>query len=450
MKQRAIFLFYHGFGHINAFLKPARILEENNFEVWFAGSGFFRDYIVAQGFKFYLLKSYPFGTGLEKWINTVEKKKNVYFRTLWDRITDRVFADRQVDLYWMLEDLKPSLVFIDRMQSTDFIVMYPQLNNRGIKTAIINTMLPTQITIDRPPLNSDAMPSDNHEILKANREAKWIKLKKRYKQKLTMLGFDDAYIISRRLKKNPIPKHYISHNQNLLNFNLEGIPEFILAPREFDFPNSTLQANQTYLGFQTTDKRVDPTEKSIEDKLQSILKSKQEKQLKLIYCSFGTVPPKKQQLITKFFQKLATIAARGEFMFLISAASNNATPTNSAENFHFLERVPQLEILKQADVFITHGGLNSIKESIDAEVPMLVYPVHDEYDPRGNAARFLYHKLGLRSNIASDSPEDIASKIRELLSNNNYRHNIFQLKDADRHYNAIRFMDAITAIKPLE
>lgn len=448
MKQRAIFLFYHGFGHINAFLKPARILEENNYEVWFGGAGFFRDYVVAQGFKFYLLKSYPFGVGLEKWINTVEKKNVVYFRTLWDRITDKVFSDRQVDLYWMLEDLKPTLVFVDRMQSTDFLTLYPQLKDRSINTAIVNTMLPTQITVDRPPLNSDVLPTDSRGIFKAIRKSKWNRLKKKWKQKLTSFGFDDTYIIARSIQKNPIPKQYLSLNEDLLNLNLEHVPELILAPKEFDFPFSTLQANQSYVGFLTMAERVDLTRKVIDDKLTSILKTKQEKRLKLIYCSFGTVPPKQQQTITTFFQKLATIAAGGEFMFLISAASN-ALISNTAENFYIFETLPQIDILKQADVFITHGGLNSIKEAICTEVPMLVYPVHPEYDPRGNAARIFYHKLGLRGSIASDTVDDIKSKIRELLSNNDYRQNICKLKNADNDYNAIGFMNAIMAIKPL-
>ena len=450
MKQRAIFLFYHGFGHINAFLKPAWILEENNYDVWFAGSGFFRDYIAAQGCKFYLLKSYPFGAGLEKWINTVEGKNNIYFRTLWDRITDKVFIDRQVDLYWMLEELKPTLVFIDRMQSTDFLVIYPHLKARGIKTAIINTMLPTQITLDRPPLNSDALPADKQSISKAIRNSKWNKLKKAWKQKLTMFGFDDEYIISRGIKKNPIPNHYISRTENLLNFNLERVSEFILAPKEFDFPNSALQNHQTYVGFLTATERVHPTEKDIEDRVTTILKRKRENNLKLIYCSFGTIPPKQQQAIATFFRKLVAIASGGEFLFLISANSQVVIPDNHTQNFYVLERVPQIDILKQADVFITHGGLNSIKEAVCAEVPMLVYPVHNEYDPRGNAARIFFHRLGLRGDIVSHTADDITSNIRKLLSNNDYRENIRQLKNADQHYTGVAFMKSTMAINPLE
>ena len=39
--------------------------------------------------------------------------------------------------------------------------------------------------------------------------------------------------------------------------------------------------------------------------------------------------------------------------------------------FHF---VPQLETLQHTDVFITHGGMNSVNESLFYGVPMIVVP----------------------------------------------------------------------------
>ncbi|MBR3841442.1 MAG: hypothetical protein IKM20_09925 [Erysipelotrichales bacterium] len=43
-------------------------------------------------------------------------------------------------------------------------------------------------------------------------------------------------------------------------------------------------------------------------------------------------------------------------------------------NFMVLSYAPQLTILKQADVFITHGGMNSISEAMSLGVPMVVVP----------------------------------------------------------------------------
>jgi len=50
-------------------------------------------------------------------------------------------------------------------------------------------------------------------------------------------------------------------------------------------------------------------------------------------------------------------------------------------NFIVRRKCPQLDVLKVADVFITHGGANSMMESISAHVPMLVLPyVVDQFD----------------------------------------------------------------------
>lgn len=450
MKQRAIFLFYHGFGHINAFLKAARILDENNYEVWFAGSGFFRDYIISQGCKFNLLKSYPFGAGLEKWINTVEGKKNIYFRTLSDRITDKVFTDRQVDLYWMLEEIRPNLILLDKMLSTDFIVLYPHLKNRGIRIGIVNTMLPTQITRERPPLNSNTLPADPKATAKAIQKAHRSNLKKKWKQKLMMLGFDDNFIINRRIRKNNIPQRYISAGANLLSFSLEDISEFILAPNEFDFPRTVEQPKEQYVGFLTTDRRAEIADEAYLKSIAEILAEKKNKNLKLVYCSFGTVAAKKQKYTAAFIQKLVSLAGEGESLIVLSGMPDTDLLNERPANFYAFEKVPQLQILKHSDVFITHGGLNSIKEAVYAEVPMLVYPVHPQYDPVGNAARVFYHRLGLRGNVASESIDALKAKINELLSNKIYKENIRQLKDVDGTYNASAFIDALDRIKTLE
>jgi zeaxanthin glucosyltransferase len=450
MKQRVVYLFYHGFGHINSLLKSAAVLEENNYEVYFAGSGFFHSYISHQGYKFYLLKSYPFGLGLEKWINTIERKNSVFFSSLWDRITDRVFNEREVDLYWMLQDLKPAIVLIDTMLSTDFIVMYSYLKKNGIRIATINTMLPTQVSAVRPPLNSDVIPTDLNAGLKAVRKMNSDKRKKKWLHKLMLFGFDDRFIIHRRIKKNHIPKCYISVTPNLLMFSLDDVDEFILAPQEFDFPNFTPNRKQRFMGFMMADARVEIAEKIYEDLSKVIFARKRENRLHLIYCSFGTVPIKQRHAIVSFMQKLCSIAAEGNLIVVISTKVDVHALLALNENVYVFNSVPQLEVLMNADLFITHGGLNSIKEAVYAEVPMLVYPVHPEYDPRGNAARVLYHRLGLRGDVLSESIDDIRQKIDDVLSDRQFKENLRRLKNIDRLYNSSRFTDAIHQLTPLK
>ena len=44
------------------------------------------------------------------------------------------------------------------------------------------------------------------------------------------------------------------------------------------------------------------------------------------------------------------------------------------ENFVIRNRVPQIAVLKQSSLFITHGGMNSVSEALVHGVPMLVIP----------------------------------------------------------------------------
>lgn len=84
-------------------------------------------------------------------------------------------------------------------------------------------------------------------------------------------------------------------------------------------------------------------------------------------------------------------------------------------NVFLFNQVPQLDLLRNCDMMITHGGLTSIKECIQQNVPMLVYPINRKFDQNGNAARVYFHNLGLRGNISSDSSENIRKKIYSIL-----------------------------------
>jgi UDP:flavonoid glycosyltransferase YjiC (YdhE family) len=75
---------------------------------------------------------------------------------------------------------------------------------------------------------------------------------------------------------------------------------------------------------------------------------------------------------------------------------------------------------------ITHGGHNSIKEFIESNVKMLVYPHMEDNDQPGNAMRVELNHFGLRGNLKKDSTELIWKKIDLILKDNNpSKHNYF-------------------------
>jgi zeaxanthin glucosyltransferase len=450
-KQRVVFLFYHGFSHIIAILNLARILERANYEVYFAGAEFFHRYISRHGFKFKPLKSVPFGLGFETWIRTVENGKYVYLSALRDRITDRLYKEREVDLYWMLEELQPSFVFIDSRQTTDFIVLHRHLKDRKIKVAITNAMLPATTGPCRPPLNSEVFPDDPDAVKKAIDAMRWHQLKTLWKKRFFHGGYDDVTLINRRLKKNQIPAYYVSKDPSLLNFAVNNIDEFIIAPREFDFPNSIVEPRYHFIGFMTNEIDNAESPNDFNSAWPGILQVRQTQNFKIIFCSFGTIQPKDTGPVLSFLRRLMQVSTRRQYILIIAARGLQASVGTSADsdNVHIFNSVPQLQVLKHADVFITHGGLNSIREAVHTEVPMLLYPVHPEYDPIGNAARIAYHQLGLRGKATTDSEAEIDKKIKELLSNPLYKSNIRALKQRDSQYTAENFIQKINSMRTL-
>jgi len=54
------------------------------------------------------------------------------------------------------------------------------------------------------------------------------------------------------------------------------------------------------------------------------------------------------------------------------------------------------------------------------KVPMLVFPLNPNLDQKGNAARVVYRKVGLRGNLNKESPKSIELKIDQLINNKNY------------------------------
>ena len=64
------------------------------------------------------------------------------------------------------------------------------------------------------------------------------------------------------------------------------------------------------------------------------------------------------------------------------------------ENVRAFSFVPQVQLLRHADVFVTHCGMNSVNEALSAGVPMVCLPVMS--DQPGNAARLTELGVGRR------------------------------------------------------
>jgi len=451
MVSRVVFLHYHGVGHLNPCFPLARILQRHGYHVTFAGVAHFQQYVTTQGFSFYPLRSVPFGLGFETWVNTIEKRKNIYWSALKDRISDRLYSMRMIELGQMLTDLSPDILLVDATQATDFIVLYPLVKEKAIKIAMVHAMFPTQVLAGRPPVNSGAFPADRQAVAKAMHKFKADRRKKKWTQKLRYLTWDDQYLVERRLIKNQVPAYYRSKTPSLFYYNPYGLMEFVLSPREFDFPDFETDPYQHYIGFMQNPFKADGIDAAYASVRKEIIVRKLAQKLKVVYCSFGTIETDHKEVIHNFFKRLIQVADQRKFLLIISTGSKNVRMEDlpHSEGVYLFQSVPQIDVLGFADLFITHGGLSSIKESIHAGVPMLMYPVHTEFDPVGNAARVAYHGLGLRGDASSDSPSVVWNNIEEVLTSPRFQENVRLMHTINEKYTEQHFLDLFQKIQPV-
>jgi MGT family glycosyltransferase len=88
-------------------------------------------------------------------------------------------------------------------------------------------------------------------------------------------------------------------------------------------------------------------------------------------------------------------------------------------NVHIERHLPQTQLLPHCDLFISHGGFNSVKEALSRGVPLVVLPIMSDepYSAERCAA------LGVGRAVAPEerTPEAIRDAVRSLLNDPSYR-----------------------------
>ncbi|MEM9385730.1 MAG: nucleotide disphospho-sugar-binding domain-containing protein [Pseudomonadota bacterium] len=131
----------------------------------------------------------------------------------------------------------------------------------------------------------------------------------------------------------------------------------------------------------------------------------------LVACLMGSILS-----LPDFLRRVRDAAQDADFDLLI-AYGKRLTCDDLAplpENVQAVSYVPQLEVLEAADALVCHGGIATVNEAVLAHVPMLVCS-GGSLDEHGNAARVVYHRLGLHLDLARSKPRVLRQAIEALL-----------------------------------
>lgn len=185
---------------------------------------------------------------------------------------------------------------------------------------------------------------------------------------------------------------------------LEHVPELLLCPEEFDFPQTSKRRNRYYV-----EASIDLERRDVSFPWQRLSSAKP-----LIYFSLGSqghLISGGRQLMQRVIE---AISAQNDWQLVLTTGIH-IRPKEFGElpdNVIVVNEVPQLELLKRASIVITHGGLNTVKECLYYGVPMIVFPFIR--DQPGVAARVVHHGVGVRGNIHDVSVETVHSLINEI------------------------------------
>jgi MGT family glycosyltransferase len=99
------------------------------------------------------------------------------------------------------------------------------------------------------------------------------------------------------------------------------------------------------------------------------------------------------------------------------------------DNIRIKNTVDQIAVLGQADVFITHSGMNSVSESLYQGVPMVLYPTHSEQ----KLAAQRVAELGAGIILKNDRPQTIREAVNQILVDPQFRRNAAKISGQFRN-----------------
>ena len=91
-----------------------------------------------------------------------------------------------------------------------------------------------------------------------------------------------------------------------------------------------------------------------------------------IYLSLGTLYNKNIEFYRTFFTAFSDHPA--QFILSVGRLIDIRELGPIPANFIIKASVPQLELLEKVDLFITHGGMNSVNEGLNCGVPLVIVP----------------------------------------------------------------------------
>lgn len=404
--------------HLNASFKIAHLLKKHQYQVHYFVYHAVTPLVAQAQFAFTPANTPPIMEGYRKALAKHEKKQVGYWAFLRQGGLRPFFNERRKELLEVVNKTRPNLIIADTFAAADFAFLYPLIKRYGIRFVQLETMPCTWSLPGLPAFSSFTLPHQKRKIWYEYHLRKGVKKLSRLGGRLIYAGTDAYSLVKKELGQNRVPKRYRIVSNNYFSLTFTDLPTILPLPLDWEFFAVPPTPHHHYIGFLEAGSL--PTGTVPESRLEKLVQAGKP----IIYISFGTVfSGIWHSLIVAFLQKLDLALASFKDVVAIFSLGSPQSVAKAAmlqfKHIHTFAYVPQSYLLNHCKVFITHGGINSVKESIHAMVPMLVIPL--EVDQPGNAAKIVHKGLGLAGHIVAESVAGLVAKLNALLNEDRYK-----------------------------
>lgn len=405
-------------GILNASFELTSRLQSMGHTVVCASPAEVQDKVDAQGFEYLQLGSvnYDPAPAIPAYSGALRKVKRWSHKLL----NVRKRRKQAVDALGMntfldqMEVLKPELVIVDIELHEHIMALFTAKHN----VLLLSQWFSTWDGKGLPPIQSDIIPGNGYAGSEKGMQRSWRKVRRSrskifLKKKLNTVYTDRRSILQKYAKEVGFPREFMRKNYWPGPFSYEGLPVISMTAEGLEFAHDK-RPGLTYVGPMVyADRKEAAISEALDNELKAIFDLKQQTNKKLIYCSVSTF----SQGDTAFLKRvIEAVKGLDNWLLMISLGGKIKKEElgDLPKSVYAFDRVPQLSVLKQADLSINHGGIHTINECLHFRVPMLVYS-GKRSDQNGCAARVHFHGLGLMADKDKDRPEDIKRKISEML-----------------------------------
>lgn len=412
-------------GIFNASLALVEQLVVAGHEVTYASPADWRDAVEAQGIAY---------VQLEEWVMQPSEppmSRALKLRQMRGRQRKAVSELGVKNFAQRMRSLSPDLLLID-------IEMHPHIMaavDAGFAVGLLCQFLSVWRRPHVPPIHTSIVPGKSWRGSRLGIELSWLQYRWRKWQEMQRerwrrVGCDRVSIL-RCYAKRIGYRYHLGWDQWLVPYPHNNLPILCLNARELDFPHAP-HPTMRYVGPMVQPHRPQlQVSEQAQDEITHFLSCRSPNRL-LIYCSCSTFV----QGNVRFLQRvIAAVAAQPQWDLVLGLGGR--LPVRSLgelpPNVYAFDWVPQMLLLQHAACAIYNGGINSLNECLYYGVPMLIYSLK-RYDQDGNAARAIYHGLGIAGDIERDSAVQIGEYLQQLLSDDGYRRRVSVMSDCARAY----------------